>query len=279
MGIEGKVVAITGVSGGIGRTLAEVFAERGALVVGCARSADKGRKLEERIRAGGGVCTFVEADVTRQSDCYRFIDAAVDKHGRIDVLINNAGGSEKWFPTDEVPEAEFDAVVKLNLDGPLFCSQRAIQHMKRQGQGGAILSVASVNAVLTSAMAAAYNSAKAALIALSNTMAIEFLEDGIRSNIILMGGAPTAAAAGAVREMTRVLKGEGVEPDWNQYLPKPLTGTPLRDIAAATAALASDDCKAITGATIAIDQGQSIGALHSQATFLALSGRWPAPQP
>ena len=276
MSVAGKVVAITGTSGGIGRTLAEVFAERGAMVVGCARSAEKGRKVEERIRASGGEFTFVEADVTSQEDCTRFVDTAVERHGAIDVLINNAGGQGTWNASDTVSGEDFDAVIRLNLNGPLYCSQRAIQHMLRAGKGGAILSIASTNALFGVAKSAAYNAAKAALINLCRTFAVEYLEQGIRSNVIIMGGAPTAAAAGSVRDATRLLKGEGAEPDFTQYLPKPLTGTPLREIANSLIALSGDDARAITGATIAIDQGQSAGSLHSDAIFHALSGGWSA---
>ena len=270
MSVEGKVVAITGTTSGIGRTVAEVFAERGARVVGCGRRAEKGSVVEERIGAAGGTFTFVTADVTDEEDCNRFVDSAIERHGRIDVLINNAGGSE-WAVTETLPAAEWDRVIRLNLYGPFFCSQRAIHHMKAAG-GGLLLHIASVHGVLAVAMTAAYNVSKAALIQLSNTYAVEHLDDGIRSNVIVMGGAPTGAAAGAVRDINRLLKGG--EPDLGQHLPTPLTGTPLRDIGTALVALAGDDARAITGATIAIDQGQSAGSLYSEAILHALSGGW-----
>ena len=168
MTIESKVVAITGISSGIGRALAEVFAGRGARVVGCARRADKGKKVESRIRETGGTFDFVQADITDKKACTDFIDAAMEKHGRIDVLINNAGAGGARVATDAIDEAEFDAVVRLNLYGALFCSQRAIHHMKSQGEGGLILSISSVQGVLAAANSAAYNAAKAGLIQLSN---------------------------------------------------------------------------------------------------------------
>lgn len=276
MSIAGKVVVITGTTAGIGRTLAEVFAARGAKVVGCGRNETRGAKVAAAIAAAGGTFTFHPADVTRREDCYQVIDAAVAEHGRVDVLINNAGGSTDYYATAEVDEEVFDGVVRLNLHGPLFCSQRAIQHMRPAG-GGVILSIASVQGVQAVAMQAAYNAAKAALIQLSNTIAVEYQKDSVRSNVIVMGGAPTAAAAGAMRDATRMLKGPDANPDFTRYMPLPVTGTPLKDIADAMAALASDDCRAITGATIAIDQGQSAGALYSDAMFLALAGDWTPP--
>jgi NAD(P)-dependent dehydrogenase (short-subunit alcohol dehydrogenase family) len=271
LSLEGKVVAITGTTTGIGRTVAEVFAERGALVVGCGRREEKGRAVADKIAAEGGTFTFVTADVTEEQDCNRFVDTAIERHGRIDVLINNAGGSE-WAVTETLAAAEWDRVIRLNLYGPFYCSQRAIHHMKAEGRGGLLLHIASVHGLLAVAMTAAYNVSKAALIQLSNTYAVEHLDDGIRSNVIVMGGAPTGAAAGAVRDINRLLNGE--EPDFAQHLPTPLTGTPLRDIGAALAALSGDDARAITGATIAIDQGQSAGSLYSEAIVHALSGGW-----
>src|SRR5579864_8723872 len=101
MSVKGKVVAVTGVTSGIGRAVAQVFAERGCAVMGCGRREDRGKTLERKIREAGGTFTFVPADVTSREQCRHFIDAAVAEHDRIDVLINNAGGSGQWVPTDE----------------------------------------------------------------------------------------------------------------------------------------------------------------------------------
>jgi NAD(P)-dependent dehydrogenase (short-subunit alcohol dehydrogenase family) len=271
MEAEAKVVAITGVASGIGRALAKAFAEGGARVVGCDIQADKGARVERAIRDAGGRCTFVEADVTREDDCQRFIDAVVTEHGRIDVLINNAGGSGRWMPSAQVDEAAFDAVLRLNLYGPHFCARRAIHYMIPAG-GGLILSLASIQGIRAVAGSIAYNAAKAALIQMSNTLAVEYQHDNIRSNIIMIGGAPTGGAAAVVDDISRWLNGK--DADFGQDLPRSLTGTPLTDIASAAVLLASDGARAITGATIAIDQGMSAGALHSDAVFLALSGGW-----
>ncbi len=273
MSVSGKVVAITGVTAGIGRTAAEVFAQRGGLVVGCGRTEERGRKLEKAIRGSGASFTFVPTDVTVRQECRRFVDQVVSEHGRVDVLINNAGGGGFSTSTDELSETEFDEGLRLNLHSALFCSQRAIDHMIKTG-GGVILNIASVQAVLAVARSTSYNVAKAGLIQLTRTMAVEYLERGIRANTIVMGGAPTAASARAVRELTKVLKGPDAEPDFTQYLPPALTGTPLGDIATALVALSSDDARAITGATISIDQAQTAGSLYSEAIFLALSGGW-----
>jgi NAD(P)-dependent dehydrogenase (short-subunit alcohol dehydrogenase family) len=246
-------------------------------VVGCGRRVDRGKKVETHIRSAGGSFTFVEADVTVRSDCQRFIDTAVAEHGRVDVLINNAGGGGDSVATDELAESDFDALLRLNLHSALFCSQAAIGDMLRRGEGGLILSIASVQGVLAVARSLSYNAAKAALIQMSNTMAVEYLERGIRSNVIVMGGAPTAASAEAVRQLTKSMKGTDAEPDFGQYLPAPVSGTPLRDVATALVALAGDDARAITGASIAIDQAQTAGSMYSEAIFHALSGEWKAP--
>lgn len=128
-------------------------------------------------------------------------------------------------------------------------------------------------------LSAAYNTAKAALIQLSQTIAVEHLSDGIRANVIVMGGAPTAASAKSMRSMQARVHGDPADDATPMvpYLPPPLTGTPLRDVATALVALADDDARAITGATIAIDQAQIAGALYSEAVFHALSGGWTEP--
>jgi NAD(P)-dependent dehydrogenase (short-subunit alcohol dehydrogenase family) len=274
MSVDGKVVAVTGVTSGIGRTVAEVFAERGALVVGSGRREDRGRKLEGLIREGGGTFDFVTADVTQRDQCRRFVDHAVASHGRLDVLVNNAGGGGHSVATAALEDTAFDDLLHLNLHSALFCSQRAVEHMVPAGVGGVILNIASVQGVLAVARSAAYNVAKAGLIQLTRTLAVEYLEQGIRANVIVMGGAATAASATAVREVTKHVKGPDAEPDFSQPLPRPLNGTPLHEIATALVALASDDARAITGATIAIDQAQSAGSLYSEAIFHALSGDW-----
>jgi NAD(P)-dependent dehydrogenase (short-subunit alcohol dehydrogenase family) len=217
---------------------------------------------------------FVQADVTSRDECRQFIDAAVSEHGRIDVLINNAGGSGHWTAIDELEEKAFEEILRLNLHSALFCSQRAIEHMCRRGEGGVILNVASVQAVLAVARTGAYNAAKAGLVQLTKTIAIEFIDRGIRANVIVMGGALTPLSADGVRQVTKIVKGPDAEPDFSQPLPRSLTGTPLRDIATAMVALADDDAVAITGAEIAIDQGQTAGSLYSEAIFHALSGGW-----
>src|SRR3954454_17116748 len=186
MAIAGKVVAITGVTAGIGRTLAEVFAERGCSVVGCGRREDRGRKLEAHIRSGGATFTYVPADVSRREDCRRFIDAVIGEHQRIDVLINNAGGGGRSVPTQALEESEFEEMLRLNLHSALFCAQRAIDHMVQTNAGGVILNIASVQGVLAVARSASYNVAKAGLIQLTNTLAVEYLDRGIRANVIVM---------------------------------------------------------------------------------------------
>src|SRR6516165_11996663 len=212
MSVDGKVVAVTGVTAGIGRTVARVFAERGCRVVGCGRRADRGISLEAKIREAGGRFMFVQVDVTSRDECRQFIDAAVSEHGRIDVLINNAGGSGRWTAIDELEEKAFEEILRLNLYSALFCSQRAIEHMCRRGEGGVILNVASVQAVLAVARSGAYNAAKAGLVQLTKTIAIEFIDRGIRANVIVMGGALTPLSADGVRQVTKIVKGPDAEP-------------------------------------------------------------------
>lgn len=276
-GVSGKVVLVTGITSGIGRTVGEVFAERGAKVVGCGRRAEKGKDVERRVRDAGGDLTFVPADVTDRADCIAFVDAAVQAHGRVDVLINNAGGGGEMVPLTSISAEEFDDNLRLNVHSALFCSQRAVEHMLAAHEGGVILNIASVQGLIAIAGFTGYNTAKAALIGLTRSLAVEYLDDGIRANTIIMGGAPTAASAKVASQVATAVRGSGAPAPDMAYLPSPLAGIPLRDVATTLCALADPDMRAVTGAAIAVDDALSAGSLYSEAVMLALSGGWPEP--
>ncbi|HLG92543.1 MAG TPA: SDR family NAD(P)-dependent oxidoreductase, partial [Acidimicrobiales bacterium] len=138
LGLEGKSVVVTGGCRGIGRRIATAFLECGAQVVVCCR-----HRPADPVEQGGRQASFVEADVRRPEDVERVVDAATQAHGRLDVLVNNAGGSP---PADAATASpRFSAsVVELNLLAPLYCAQAANQVMQAQDEGGSIVNVASL---------------------------------------------------------------------------------------------------------------------------------------
>src|SRR5438034_1719602 len=121
MALEGKVVVVTGATAaqGLGSSVARIFAAQGARVVGNGRRKERGVEVEREIRAAGGDFTFVQGDVQRVDDCRRLIETALDRHGRIDVLINNAPtiGEHPFAPSHETTEEDWDASIDTMLKG------------------------------------------------------------------------------------------------------------------------------------------------------------------
>lgn len=163
-----KVVIVTGGAKGIGRGIATRFLEAGAHVVVC------GRKAPESVpRAGDRQAAFVAADVREPDQVDAMVRQATDRFGRLDVLVNNAGGS----PFAEAAKASprfSESIVRLNLLAPLFCAQRANAVMQAQESGGVIVNVASVSGTRASPGTAAYGAAKAGLLNLTQSLAIEW---------------------------------------------------------------------------------------------------------
>jgi NAD(P)-dependent dehydrogenase (short-subunit alcohol dehydrogenase family) len=184
----GRVVLVTGGTRGIGRGIAEAFLDRGAEVVVC------GRRAPESLPASGARhASFVIADVRDPEQAAAMIDEAEARHGRLDVLVNNAGGSPS-VPAAEASAGFFSAVVTLNLLAPFFCAQAANAVMQQQESGGCIVNIASVSGVRPSPGAAAYGAAKAGLLNLSRTLAMEWAPK-VRVNCVIAGLVATEAAS------------------------------------------------------------------------------------
>ena len=136
--LDGKVAVVTGASSGIGAATARLFAREGASVVVVANHNVAGAEdVVATIRSGGEQSVFVQADVSREADCKRIMDTAVEVFGRLDILINNAG-IQSGTPTTELTEEEFDRVMGVNVKGVFFCCKHAVPYMKQNG-GGAIV--------------------------------------------------------------------------------------------------------------------------------------------
>lgn len=269
--VEGKVVAVTGITSGIGRACARSLAREGARVVGVARRAERAAAVADELRSAGFSMTALAGDVSRTEDCERFIDAVVHEHGRIDALVNNVGdpGSPIYQPSETVTRDRFDAGIAANLASAFFCSTRAIPHMKKQG-GGSIVNVSSVVGNQAMAQQAVYAISKAAMDHLTRCFAVEYLEDKIRVNSVIIGGAATAAAARSIGELS-ALHGRAPDPD---QLPPSMAATPLDEITDAITLLCSDRSRGITATAVAVDHARSAGAVFSAALSDALAGTW-----
>ena len=178
--LSGRVVLVTGGAKGVGRGITERFLAAGAQVVICGRSTP-----EDLPSADGRTAHFVAGDVREPEQVQAIVDEAVVTYGRLDVLVNNAGGAPP-ADTATVSPRFSSAIIGLNLVAPLVCSQFANAVMQRQDDGGAIVNIASVSGVRPSPGTAAYGAAKAGLLNLTATMAVEFAPK-VRVNAITAG--------------------------------------------------------------------------------------------
>jgi NAD(P)-dependent dehydrogenase (short-subunit alcohol dehydrogenase family) len=177
---SGKAVIVTGGCRGIGRSVAQRFLEAGADVVICCR-----HQPETLPSADGREAVFVTADVRDPDECERVVDVAVEHFGRLDVVVNNAGGAPPADAAAASPRFS-EAVVRLNLLGALHMAQHGNAVMQKQADGGAIVNIGSISGMRPSPGAAAYGAAKAGLINLTQTLAMEWAPK-VRVNCVTPG--------------------------------------------------------------------------------------------
>lgn len=183
MDIHGKVVVITGASGGIGLATARCFAKEGAKLVLAARSADKLDQLVSELRQQGVEAAAVPTDVRKVESVRQMVEAAIQQFGRVDVLINNAGqaiaGTIAEINTDDLHQ-----IIDLNVFGPIYAMQAVVPVMRRQG-GGIIVNISSMTSKMTIPGLAGYASTKAALNLITQTARGELAADNIRVLLVL----------------------------------------------------------------------------------------------
>ncbi|GAB3379578.1 SDR family NAD(P)-dependent oxidoreductase [Amycolatopsis echigonensis] len=239
--LDGKVAIVTGASSGLGVAFALALAEAGAAVVLGARREDQ---LRETARAAGKNALAVRTDVTRVADCDALAAAAMDKFGRVDVLINNAGTGGKYLPATEDPPEQFRSVVELNLFGAYWMAQACGRVM---GPGSSVVNISSVMALTTAKMpAAGYSASKAGVLGLTRDLAAQWGPRGIRVNALLPGVFPSEATAHYSENYQRKII--------DAKIPLGRIGDPA-DVAAAAVFLASDASAYITGVSLPVDGG------------------------
>ena len=195
--LEGKVALITGASQGLGRALALAYAEEGASLVLNSRSEGSIRPVAEEAGSLGAEVLAVAADVAEGEDVEKMVRAAVERFGRVDVLVNNAGLLGPRVAIEEYPENEWRRVIEANLTGPYLVSKAAIPHM---GEGGSIINVVSGVSVEGRAEWGAYSVSKFGVEGLTQILAAELVGRGIRVNAVDPGGMRTDMRAAAYPE-------------------------------------------------------------------------------
>ena len=177
-GLQGKVAIVTGAGRGIGKAIAAAFAREGASVVCSARSVEE---IDAVAEATGGKA--IRCDVGDEADIRHLIDATVDGYGRIDILVNNAGAVAR-LPVHELPVADWDHVMNVNLRGLFLCTKYALPSMLAQGCG-CIINISSGAGVVGPPNRSAYAASKHGVMGFTKTLVAEYLHQGIRSHVIL----------------------------------------------------------------------------------------------
>jgi glucose 1-dehydrogenase len=189
--VEGKVAIVTGAAEGMGEATARLFAEAGAKVLAADVNVEVGEATVQRIVDAGGTASFIRADVSKAADVEAMVNAAVERYGRLDCAVNNAGVSPDNEPLANLIEDEWDRVVGVNLKGTALCLKYEIKQMLAQGDGGAIVNIASVSGFRPQPNNGAYNASKHGVIGLTKTASLEVAPLGIRVNAVAPGGINT----------------------------------------------------------------------------------------
>ena len=249
---EGKKALVTGGGRGIGRAIALAFAQQGADVAIAARSRDELEQVAGEIRAHGRKASAHIVDMGDTRKAVEMVDAAAKALGGLDVLVNNAGGildlGGSVGPLAETTLEAFDAMYALNVRTPLFASVAACRLMARQGKGGAILNIVSIDAVFPAPTEGIYGSAKAAVVNLTKVLAYEAGKDRIRVNAIAPGVIQT-------RLTEPWLRTEEQRADRASFYPLNRVGVP-DDIAGAAVYLCSDEAAWVSGNVLYVTGGQ-----------------------
>ncbi len=247
MKLQGRVAVVTGAGTGIGQAIALGLAQEGAsVVVDYVGEESAAQETVSKIKAAGARAIAVEADVSRQDDANRLIEAAVSAYGKLDILVNNAGIEKKIAFVDYALET-WQKIIAVNLTGAFLCAQAAARQMIKQGAGGRIINISSIHEDLPMVMNAAYSASKGGLRMLMRTIAVELAPHQITVNNI---------GPGAI--FTPIDKETEADPKLNEQI---LAEIPLHrwgkpeEVAHLAVFLASDDAAYLTGSTHFIDGG------------------------
>jgi NAD(P)-dependent dehydrogenase (short-subunit alcohol dehydrogenase family) len=246
--LDGKVAVVTGAGGGIGSAMVERFAAEGAAVV--AADVDEDRLRETADRAGGAT-SYLVTDVSRSEDVQRLVATAVERHGKLTTICNNAAISIPGS-VEEVSEEDFDRTIAVNLRGVFLGCKYAVPELLKAG-GGSIVNTGSVNSLVAEPFLTSYVASKGGVLMLTKAVALDYADRGIRCNCLCPGWVdtpinhPHAARMGGLDGVLESL------PEWQ---PIGRQGYP-QEIASAAVYLASDESAFMTGSAFVIDGGMT----------------------
>jgi NAD(P)-dependent dehydrogenase (short-subunit alcohol dehydrogenase family) len=257
--LKGAKALVTGSTSGIGVGIARLLATEGAEVAIVGRSTTRGEEVVDGIKEAGGSAFFLGADISKSSDVEEMVSACIGKMGTIDVLVNNAGVQALGKVT-EMTEADWDRVFGVNAKGTFLCSRAVVPTMLEHG-GGSIVNIASVGGLRSFAGGSVYCSSKAAVVAFTKALALEYGSLGIRANCICPGSIETpmlndyAEHKGATENLRKAAKAEIAA-----GIPAGRIGTP-DDVARVVLFLASPTSSFLNGGIYVVDGGATAGQI------------------
>ncbi len=248
--LSNKVAIVTGASRGIGESIARHFAAAGASVVLASRKIEGLTEVAANIEKAGGRALPVAAHTGRPAEVQALVKAAVDRFGKVDILVNNAATNPHFGPLCDVSEAAWDKTFEVNVKGYFFAAREVIAHLQKRGAPGSIVNLASIAGIRASPFQGVYAMTKAAVISMTRTLAQEVGGAGIRVNAIAPGLVETRFASALVDNeelrkhiVDRTVLGRHAQPD---------------EIAGAALFLASDAASYVSGHTLVVDAGTTI---------------------
>jgi 3-oxoacyl-[acyl-carrier protein] reductase len=247
--LTGQVALVTGASSGLGVRFAQVLAANGAKVALVARRAERLAELKDQIEQGGGKAVAISADVLDRAAIVRAFDQAEAAFGTVTIVVNNAGVAHAGRAV-EMPEDEWRRVIGTNLDAVFFCAQEAARRLLAAGKRGSIINIASILGYAVHRGVVAYATAKAGVIQLTKSLAIELTFKGVRVNAIAPGF--------IITELNRDFLTSEDGAKMTRDIPAGRFGEE-RDLDGALLLLASDAGRFIAGTTIVVDGGQMVG--------------------
>jgi 3-oxoacyl-[acyl-carrier protein] reductase len=253
MRVQDKSIIVTGSGGGIGEGIARRLAAEGARVIVNDLNVESGERVAAQIEAAGGIASFFAADVTKSADMQALVAAAGQRHGKLDVMVNNAGWTHRNRPALEVSEDEFDRCFAVNVKSIYLSTIHAVPAF-RANQGGSFINIASTAGVRPRPGLTWYNSSKGAVITMSKSLAAEFGPENIRVNCINPvfnpdTGLSAEFAGGPVDDARRAR--------FLATIPLGRFSTAL-DVANAALYLASDEAAFISGVCIEVDGARCV---------------------
>jgi 2-deoxy-D-gluconate 3-dehydrogenase len=247
--LSGRVAVVTGGNGGIGLGMARGLAEAGASIVVAARDPDKSAKAVERLQGLGAEATAVEVDVASEASCRALVQATLDRHGRLDVLVNNAGINIRKQP-EEYRLEEWRLILDTNLTSAFMCCQAAYPAMREAG-GGKIVNIGSMMSIFGASFTSAYAASKGGMVQLTRALATAWAKDNIQVNAVLPGWIDTALTRTGRKDVP------GLHERVVARTPAGRWGTP-DDLAGIAVFLASAASDFLTGTAIPVDGGYSV---------------------